>query len=105
MGLDGAKHLVLRHFERETEASFWNRCGFSYRDLRKSSGDPQAERDWVAPYWFLSALFAGLPAMRLNSHRRRRRTRRAGLCPNCGYDLRATPDRCPECGRDFNHCA
>lgn len=53
------------------------------------------------PAWF-PALFTGvLPITWLRrQHRFRQIARRAsaGQCLQCGYDLRATPARCPECG-------
>jgi predicted RNA-binding Zn-ribbon protein involved in translation (DUF1610 family) len=39
-----------------------------------------------------------LPGMWIRRELKRRRDSKTNLCPNCGYDLRATPDRCPECG-------
>ena len=59
-----------------------------------------------AGYWsiglnlaLISLAFAILPAFaRIRYLRAKYFTRRPGLCNKCGYDLRATPDRCPECG-------
>ena len=62
--------------------------------------DKSDNRDDVfyAPIALLFILSASLPAWRLNSRLRRNRRTGKGLCPICNYDLRATPDRCPECG-------
>jgi hypothetical protein len=53
---------------------------------------------WAVPYWAILPPLAAPPIVRAYRLLRRRRRVRAGHCPSCGYDLRATPDRCPECG-------
>jgi hypothetical protein len=57
-----------------------------------------AFRNGRIPLWPAALLFAILPAFWLMLRRRQSRRRRLRLCAKCGYDLRATPDHCPECG-------
>jgi hypothetical protein len=73
------------------------------KPLTDPPGVRQTER-WrtlTMPLWAPMIAFGVLPGVVLVRYRkRRRRTSRMtrGLCPNCGYDLRATPEVCPECG-------
>lgn len=56
----------------------------------------------VFPYWVPAALAAVIPAMSLRATLRRRTARkrvRNHQCASCGYDLRASTNRCPECGQ------
>lgn len=49
------------------------------------------------PYWELCLASLVFPVLRA-CHVLRKRKAAPGFCKDCGYDLRATPDRCPECG-------
>ena len=62
---------------------------------------PTAVWGVAVPHWAVGLAFGALPAWRLLRLRRdlvRRRRAAAGFCVRCGYDLRATPQTCPECG-------
>lgn len=64
--------------------------------------DVNAKRSYLfsVPYWELS-LISATPMLVLLYRKLRRHNlgrRAANLCPTCGYDLRASPMQCPECG-------
>ena len=74
--------------------------------VRSVTTDPATgpwERRWTywalsVPHWFVALLLVAAPARPLTARVVRWSRRRAGSCLACGYDLRASPERCPECG-------
>ncbi|HEY2589604.1 MAG TPA: hypothetical protein VGI81_27915 [Tepidisphaeraceae bacterium] len=55
--------------------------------------------EWLGvPLWLPALLLAIPPAARMVRRTRRHHRLTMGHCATCGYDLRASTDRCPECG-------
>jgi hypothetical protein len=87
--------LVLNVGPRDTFEQ-WQGVGFGWWRWRPASRASLFAR-LVVPLWAFAVGAALLPSWR-GVRRWRRSWRRPGVCRACGYDLRATPGRCPECG-------
>jgi hypothetical protein len=68
-----------------------NHFGFRYNRYTGGDGYVAMSAWYLIPPALLIATFCILRARRIAIPA-------PGLCPQCGYDLRATPDKCPECG-------
>lgn len=81
--------------------SVWNRLGFDAGDgpgLWTSWSDERVRLATI-PAWLPVVAFALPWLLRVaDLAAARRRRRRGNVSAGCGYDLRATPGRCPECG-------
>ncbi len=59
-------------------------------------------RTLIIPFWIpLGVVGYVVWRLRFSPANLRRRRIKLGLCLTCGYDLRASEDRCPECGTEF----
>ena len=76
----------------------WNTVWWPYSSSYRER--PPGGYAIAVPLWMPILLFAGV-GCGLLPHHHRRRCRKLGLCMKCGYDLRGSKDRCPECGTGF----
>jgi hypothetical protein len=72
-------------------------AGFWFQSFEVASGHIVVI---VVPAWFGLIVTGALPALWIKRRLAARRAHPPGCCPTCGYDLRATPERCPECGNE-----
>ncbi len=76
----------------------WRKARYLGFGFGRSSFFEGIQYSVVVPFWSVAALTALMPASLIHRWFGRRRRQKRSVCVKCGYDLRATRDRCPECG-------
>ena len=80
---------------------FWDCRKYPFPSFVRSAGRAPSLSVCV-PLWNVCAFFSlTLYLLHFLPRSRRRKRKKLGLCVKCGYDLRASKDRCPECGEAF----
>jgi hypothetical protein len=82
------------------ECSFISKFGFSFASYNAVHWSSSGVVFVTLPLWFVVLCTSILPGHWIMQRVRMRRTTKSDgpRCRNCGYDLRASPGRCPECG-------
>jgi hypothetical protein len=97
-------NMVAGHYTGATDRWMYTiaRGGGPHVDIPGARCERYGAQSWVVEirYVWPLVIFGVAPAVWVWRFWRRRRRREAGCCRVCGYDLRATPDRCPECGSE-----
>ncbi|HEX5242755.1 MAG TPA: hypothetical protein VFW23_05780 [Tepidisphaeraceae bacterium] len=100
--------INLQGFRAGLQFRGWLRADFGWAAYRNIflPGTPMASNvRLLAPDWFVALLASLLPLRWMVIRTRIRRLRESAQCVQCGYDLRASPDRCPECGAPVAGCS
>jgi hypothetical protein len=105
----------------DSPSTMWERIGFVHHVFESDSsgaapvvgrtaqgliitvampGGTENHRTLGIPHWVFVLALLVLPLLRFLWVRRQNSRAKQGCCIECGYDLRATPDRCPECGAE-----
>jgi hypothetical protein len=99
LSIEGASGLIIYQGPPGTPPLLWSYvAGRGARATPLWNGYRTGPSTLYFAFWKVVLALAALPAMWLISRFRLDRSVAEGYCKKCGYDLRATPNRCPECG-------